>query len=117
MNMSTENQQWKFSLEALSAACPESYDAFLDGKRVGHIKLRYGRLTVWYDDVGGEIVLRKHLQHMFGLFADAEDRHNHLIEACEAIRNHIEIEINKKEEVPKNSRVSYHILGAFSDES
>ena len=37
-------------------ACPEQYDAFLDGKQVGYLRLRHGYFSVTYPDVSGEYV-------------------------------------------------------------
>lgn len=38
-------------------ACPEQYDAFLNGQQVGYLRLRHGGFTVTCPDVGGEVVL------------------------------------------------------------
>lgn len=37
-------------------ACPEQYDAFLDGKQVGYLRLRHGGFRVDYPDCGGETI-------------------------------------------------------------
>lgn len=33
-------------LQKTCNACPEQYDAYLDGERVGYLRLRHGRFTV-----------------------------------------------------------------------
>jgi hypothetical protein len=38
------------------SACPEQYDAFLDGKQVGYLRLRHGTFRVDYPDCGGECI-------------------------------------------------------------
>jgi hypothetical protein len=37
-------------------ACPEQYDAFLNEKRIGYLRLRHGHFTVECPDVGGTLV-------------------------------------------------------------
>lgn len=37
-------------------ACPEQYDAFLDGKQVGYLRLRHGDFRVDFPDCGGETI-------------------------------------------------------------
>jgi len=37
-------------------ACPEQYEAFLDGKLVGYLRLRHGFFRVDYPDAGGETI-------------------------------------------------------------
>ncbi len=37
-------------------ACPEQYDAFLNGKQVGYLRLRHGQFTVECPDVEDELV-------------------------------------------------------------
>ncbi len=46
----------KVSLEQTSGACPEQYNAFIDGKQVGYLRLRHGSFTVECPDSGGELV-------------------------------------------------------------
>ncbi len=36
--------------------CPEQYDAYLNGIRVGYLRLRHGRFTVECPDTGGDLV-------------------------------------------------------------
>ena len=37
-------------------ACPEQYDAFVDGEQVGYLRLRHGEFTVEYPDVNGKLI-------------------------------------------------------------
>lgn len=37
-------------------ACPEQYDAMLDGEIVGYLRLRHGGFSVQCPDVGGDLV-------------------------------------------------------------
>ena len=38
------------------SACPEQYDAKLNGGTVGYLRLRHGKFTVECPDVGGTLV-------------------------------------------------------------
>jgi hypothetical protein len=40
-----------------SIACPEQYDALINGQIVGYLRLRHGIFTVTCPDVGGCLVL------------------------------------------------------------
>lgn len=46
----------RIELRMTCGACPEQYDAFLDGEQVGYLRLRHGRFRVDYPDCGGETV-------------------------------------------------------------
>ena len=46
----------KFILEKTCSACPEQYDVYLDGTRVGYLRLRHGVFTCKYPDSSGEII-------------------------------------------------------------
>lgn len=49
----------KYTLKQTCGACPEQYDMLdEDGETVGYFRLRHGRFTVEYPDVGGKLVLR-----------------------------------------------------------
>ena len=48
-------------------ACPEQYDAYLDNKMIGYLRLRHGNFTVRYPDHNGEIVFEAK-PHGDGLF-------------------------------------------------
>ena len=43
-------------LEMTCGACPEQYEAFLDGKQVGYLRLRHGEFRVDFPDCGGETI-------------------------------------------------------------
>ena len=61
------------------SACPEQYDVDYDGKQVGYIRLRYGRLTVEYPDVGGEVIYEASIgDDWTGEFESEEQRQYHL---------------------------------------
>lgn len=49
----TETRKLKFSG---GGACPEQYGAFLDGEKVGYLRLRHGGFTVECPDCGGCLV-------------------------------------------------------------
>jgi hypothetical protein len=49
-----ENGQIRLDLTCL--ACPEQYDAYLDGEQVGYLRLRHGEFRVDFPDVGGETI-------------------------------------------------------------
>jgi len=46
----------KIRLERTCDACPEQYDAFIEDKQVGHLRLRHGYFRVDYPDCGGETI-------------------------------------------------------------
>ena len=64
-------------------ACPEQYDAFNDGKKVGYLRLRHGVFYVECPDVGGEEVYEA-FPNGDGMF-EADERDKYLDEAKEAI--------------------------------
>ena len=37
-------------------ACPEQYDAYINGEQVGYLRLRHGHFTVTCPDVGGRVI-------------------------------------------------------------
>jgi hypothetical protein len=45
-------------LELTCYACPEQYDAFVDDRQVGYLRLRHGEFRVDCPNVGGETVYR-----------------------------------------------------------
>ena len=69
----------KIELVQTCGACPEQYDAFIDGKQVGYLRLRHGYFTVQYPNVGGELVYEAETKGD-GLFED-DEREGHLIAA------------------------------------
>lgn len=64
-------------------ACPEQYDAILDGKQVGYLRLRHGIFYVTCPDVGGEVVYQV-CPKGHGEFAD-DEREDYLRSAIQAI--------------------------------
>lgn len=74
-----------FRLEKTCHACPEQYDAFLNDKRVGYLRLRHGHFTVSYPDVGGELLFDANPKGD-GIF-DEEEREFYLIMAMISILN------------------------------
>ena len=52
-------------------ACPEQYDAFVDGEQVGYLRLRHGEFTVEYPDVYGKLIYEAEPEGD-GLFSDNE---------------------------------------------
>ncbi len=54
-------------------ACPEQYDAFLDGKQVGYLRLRHGRFTVNFPDIGGELIYQAEPRGDGEFFDDERD--------------------------------------------
>lgn len=68
-------------------ACPEQYDAKVDGKTVAYLRLRWSHFGVECPDVGGETVYEAEIgdSGMDGCFEDDEQRVKHLDAAREAI--------------------------------
>lgn len=66
------------------SAMPEQYDAFLDGRQVGYLRLRHGNFTVEWPDVGGELVYEASPMGD-GDFED-EEREFYLVEAVRALK-------------------------------
>ena len=64
-------------------ACPQQYDAFLDGKQVGYLRLRHGRFTVESPDVGGTLVYSGY-PNGDGIF-DSDEEEFFLTEAVDSI--------------------------------
>lgn len=52
-------------------AFPEQYDAFLDGKKVGYLRLRHGKFTVEFPDAGEELLYEANPKGN-GMFDDDE---------------------------------------------
>ena len=72
------------TLSLTCEACPEQYDAYLDGQQVGYLRLRHGQFTVEVPDVGGKCIYESHRMDGDGEFTDAE-RPRFLQAAVEAI--------------------------------
>lgn len=66
-------------------ASPEQYDAFVGDKLVGHLRLRWGRFTVYCPDAGGDrILMRDFGDGLQGAF-DFRERAVWLLKAKRAI--------------------------------
>jgi hypothetical protein len=78
MNLDTD-----IKLVMTCGACPEQYDAFLNGQRVGYLRLRHGYFTVDFPDVDGETVYEAETIGD-GCF-DATEREHHMRCAIAAI--------------------------------
>lgn len=66
-------------------ACPEQYDAFDgQGRMIGYLRLRHGRFTVDYPDVGGKNVYTAYPDGD-GMFEENE-REMYLEIACELLK-------------------------------
>jgi hypothetical protein len=70
-------------LEQTSFAHPEQYDAFLDDRQVGYLRLRHGQFRVDCPDLGGEIVYESEPAGD-GMFED-DERETELTKAKAAI--------------------------------
>ena len=73
----------KIVLEMTCEGCPEQYDAFLDGKKVGYLRLRHGYFRVDYPDCGMETIYEAYPKGD-GIFDDSE-RDFYLSKAKDAI--------------------------------
>jgi len=80
----------KIRLVETCGACPEQYDAMLDGKCVGYLRLRWGWFTVTCPYVGGKVVYEKQTgDGLAGMFEDDEQRKKQLKKAKKAIKKWI----------------------------
>jgi hypothetical protein len=71
-------------LELTCEAFPEQYDAYdASGRRVGYLRLRHGKFTVEYPDIGGRLVYSAEPQGD-GQFTDTE-RGRYLATAIQAL--------------------------------
>jgi len=66
-------------------ACPEQYDAFMNGQQVGYLRLRHGYFRVEYPDCGGEMIYEAE-PYGDGIFEEYE-KDFYLKEAKKAIFN------------------------------
>jgi len=62
----------KIELVKTCDACPEQYDAMLDGKTVAYLRLRHGRFYVECPDTGGKRVYEANDVRGDGIFEDDE---------------------------------------------
>lgn len=77
----------KIELVQTCNACPEQYDAFIDGKQVGYLRVRWGWFTVYYPDSAGEILYETEIKGD-GLF-DWDEREGQLAAARLKIINKV----------------------------
>lgn len=70
-------------LEMTSSACPEQYDAYIDDRQVGYLRLRHGHFRVEFLGCGGETIYEANTIGD-GIFDPAE-RDYHLQRATAAI--------------------------------
>ena len=61
-------------LSGISTSWPVQYEAFLDGKQVGYLRLSDGRFTVEFPDRGGEVIYSAVAKGQ-GEFMDDEQDH------------------------------------------
>lgn len=71
----------KVKLVMTCGACPEQYDAYIEDRKVGYLRLRHGTFTAEYYDM---LVYTANPQGD-GVFAHDEERKFFLNRACEAI--------------------------------
>lgn len=80
--------EWnQIELVQTCGACPEQYDAYLDGKLIGYLRLRHGYFNVRYPDAGGESVYDAHPKGD-GIF-EYEERQIYLNNAKKALYDKI----------------------------
>lgn len=70
------------TLECTCGACPEQYDAFIDGEALGYLRLRHGCFRAEYRN---KIVYEASPQGD-GIF-ESDEREKYLTAACQAISN------------------------------
>ncbi|WP_024516809.1 hypothetical protein [Bradyrhizobium sp. Tv2a-2] len=88
------------------SACPEQYDAFLNGAQVGYLRLRHGAFRVDFPDHNGETIYEASPQGD-GCF-DEDERDYYLRFAVDAILKRLAVGKYEKQEAPD---VQYEIEG------
>ena len=70
----------------------EQYDVYKDGKQVGYVRLRWGGLTCYCPDYGGDIVYEATIGdgEWTGSFTSEPERLKHLKKMAKAIIRHQE---------------------------
>lgn len=76
------------------SACPEQYDVFYEGNKVGYVRLRHGEFRVDYPDCLEKTLLHINCNEGDGYFDDEEARLKYLNMAADALL----IEMNEKSE-------------------
>lgn len=72
----------KVELRETCEACPEAYNAYINGEIVGHLRLRWGNFTVTYGT--GELVYSANPPRSQGIF-DGKERDFYLNLGCRAL--------------------------------
>ena len=68
-------------------ACPEQYDAYQNGQRVGYLRLRHGYFAAYLGDPSGPRIYDAEPEGD-GIF-DPSERDRYLSEACAALAEHL----------------------------
>ena len=67
-------------------ACPEQYDVYESGNRVGYVRLRWGGLRAACPDVGGvDVYFEEYGGGFTGIFKNDKERLLHLVEIAKKI--------------------------------
>ena len=90
-------------LYGISTGWPVQYEAFLDGKQVGYLRLSDGRFTVEFPDRGGEVIYSAVTKGQ-GEFMDDEQDH-YLRFSVDAIIRQL-----RGEKPPSPPDVTYELL-------
>jgi hypothetical protein len=77
---------YEVELKLTCEACPEQYDAFYLGKKIGYLRLRHGIFTVDYPFCGEKIIFTAYPEGD-GMFFDEEERSYYLGKAKIALMN------------------------------
>lgn len=73
-------------------ACPEQYDALLNGEQVGYLRLRHGHFYAQVPNCGDGPIVYSTFTKGDGMF-DEDERDFHLRHACQAILKHLNSEM------------------------
>lgn len=80
----------EFNVSMSCAGCPEQYEVYRKGQQLLYIRLRYGRLTVWYPDESGEVIFQHRFSDNYkGVFESIEERNMYFNEIYDAYIKHI----------------------------
>lgn len=115
------NNESEIRLEMTCGACPEQYDAFVDDKQVGYLRLRHGHFRVEFPECGGETVYESDTIGD-GIFDDSE-RELHIRRAVDAIAEKLGVKLTVSEldmdydlqYANQNSKIMLVILDALKD--
>lgn len=102
------------NLQRTCDACPEQYDAYLDGEQVGYLRLRHGRFTVQCPNVGGDLVYTAS-PNGDGIF-EYEERDGYLRHAVAAIEKWL-IERAPPTPTPPDAEYTINGMSASEDEA